>query len=81
MAERRTTVPRKRTLKSGTIEFNRAGGITSIVKNLSDTGAMLQVESVIGIPDEFTLFIEADNFKRPCRVIWRQATRIGIRFL
>ena len=49
--------PRKRQLKAGTIGFNGGGGIDSIVKNLSGTGALLQVESVIGIPDQFTLFI------------------------
>jgi hypothetical protein len=42
---------------------------------------MLEVESVIGIPDEFTPFIEADHFKRSCRIVWRQPNRIGVRFL
>ena len=72
---------RKRQLKAGTIGFNGAGAIDSVVKNLSDTGAMLQVESIIGIPDQFTLFIASDKFKRECKVIWRQPTKLGIRFL
>lgn len=80
MIERRTTLPRRRMFKVGTIEFNRAGGITSTVRNLSDGGAMLQVESIIGVPDEFTLFIAADNFKRSCRVVWRKPNKIGVRF-
>ena len=80
MEERRAT-SRKRTFKSGTIAFNRAGGITGIVKNLTSQGAMVEVESVLGIPDEFTLVIEADHFKRPCKVIWRQAKRMGVAFL
>ncbi len=80
MEEHRTS-PRKRTFKSATITFNRGGGITSLVKNLSDTGAMLEVETVVGIPDEFTLVIEADHLKRPCRIVWRQPTRIGVHFL
>ena len=73
--------PRKRQLKAGTIGFNGGGGIDSIVKNLSGTGALLQVESVIGIPDQFTLFIETEKFKRDCQVVWRQPTRLGIRFV
>ena len=73
--------PRKRQLKAGTIGFNGGGGIDSIVKNLSDTGALLQVESIVGIPDQFTLFIESDNLKRECQVVWRQPTKLGIRFL
>ena len=28
---------------------------------------MLEVESVIGILDEFTLFVEAEHFKCECR--------------
>ena len=61
MPERRTTVPRQRTFKSGTIEFNRAGGITSIVKNLSDTGAMLQVEASSASQMNSRSSFEADN--------------------
>jgi hypothetical protein len=77
----RRALPRSRTLKSGIIEFNRAGGITCTVRNLSDIGAMLEVESVIGIPDEFGLFVEADKLKRDCKVAWRRSTRLGVKFL
>jgi hypothetical protein len=80
MDERRRPPARQRTFKSGTIVFNRAGGITGVVRNLSPTGAMLEVESVIGIPDEFTLLIEVDHFKRPCHVVWRRPTRLGVQF-
>ena len=81
MLERRALAPRNRTFKIGTIEFNRAGGITATVRNLSDSGAMLQVESIIGIPNKFTLFIGADNFKRQCQIVWRHHTRLGVRFV
>jgi hypothetical protein len=81
MVERRSPLPRKRTFKVGTIEFNRAGGITATVKNLSESGAMLQVDSIIGIPNEFMLFIGPDNFRRQCQIVWRQATKLGVRFL
>jgi PilZ domain len=80
MVERRAPPPRKRTFKAGILEFNRGGGISGIVKNLSESGAMIEVESVIGIPDEFTLFIEADHFRRSCKVVWRQPSKIGVRF-
>jgi len=81
MLERRAAPPRQRTFKAGTIAFNRAAGITGTVKNLSPFGAMVEVQSVIGIPDEFTLVIKADHFKRDCKVIWRKPTRIGVRFI
>ena len=57
MQERRK-VPRRRTLKAGSIAFNRAGGIDCRVRNLSPIGACLEVGSQIGIPDDFVLMIE-----------------------
>ena len=80
MEERRIS-PRRRTFKVGTIAFNRAAGITTRVKNISDTGAGLEVESVLGIPDEFVLDIQSDHFRRNCRVVWKQPTRIGVCFV
>jgi hypothetical protein len=80
MNDRRVSAPRQRMFKAGKIAFNRAAAINGTVKNLSASGAMIEVESVIGIPDEFTLLIEADQFRRECRVMWRKPTRIGVRF-
>lgn len=73
-------VQRQRTLKAGIISFNRGAGIDCRVRNLSAAGACLDVVSQIGIPDEFVLVIETDNLSRPCRAIWRTATRIGVAF-
>jgi hypothetical protein len=80
MEERRIS-PRRRTFKIGTIAFNRAAGFTARIKNISDTGAGLEVESVVGIPDEFVLDIQADHFRRNCRVVWKQPTRLGVCFV
>ena len=71
---------RHRTLKAGSIAFNRAGGVDCRVRNISPTGACLEVASQIGIPDEFVLVIELDHVKQPCQVIWRTATRLGAVF-
>ena len=78
MSEHRIA-PRKRVLKAGTIEFG-GGGIDCIVRNLSDTGAALSVESPVGIPSEFNLVVVADEVNRRCRVVWRKENRIGITF-
>jgi hypothetical protein len=80
MNENRSS-PRQRVLKAATIALRHGGAITSTVKNLSQRGAMLQIENVLGIPDEFTLIIQADNFKRACRVVWKKPSRIGVRFV
>ena len=73
-------VQRHRTLKAGSISFNRAGGIDCRVRNMSPAGALLEVVSQVGIPDDFTLVIELDQLKQPCHVIWRTATRMGVEF-
>lgn len=78
MSEHRIA-PRKRVLKAGTIEF-AGGGIDCTVRNLSDTGAALSVESPVGIPAEFKLVVVSDQVSRMCRVVWPKANRIGIHF-
>lgn len=77
MSEHRIA-PRKRVLKAGTIEFG-GGGIDCTVRNLSDTGAALSIESPVGIPAEFSLVV--DRVSRICRVVWRKERRIGINFI
>jgi PilZ domain len=70
---------RRRTLKAGTIEFG-GGGIDCTVRNISETGAALEVVSPLFIPDRFTLFVPSGQFKRPCHIVWRKEKRIGIAF-
>ena len=71
--------PRWRTLKAGTIAFGGAG-IDCTVRNISATGAALDVASPVGIPDEFTLVIEG-LLRRACHVAWRKSGRIGVKFV
>jgi hypothetical protein len=70
---------RRRILKAGSITFN-GSGIDCLVRNMSDTGAALEVENQMGIPPAFDLVIAADHFTRRCQVIWRREKRIGIFF-
>jgi hypothetical protein len=78
--EDRRTVARHRTLKAGSISFNRAGGIDCRVRNLSPAGACLEVASQVGIPEDFVLVVESDHLKQQCHVVWRTATRLGVAF-
>ena len=71
--------PRQRVLKQGTIEFH-GGGIDCIVRNISETGAALEVASPMGIPAEFTLVIAGDHAKHSCTVVWRKEKRVGVTF-
>ncbi len=78
--EERRKLPRHRTLKRGSISFNRAAGIDCRVRNLSPAGACLEVASQLGIPDDFTLVIDSDRLREQAHVIWRTATRLGVEF-
>lgn len=73
-------VQRRRTLKAGMISFSHAAAIDCTVRNLTTIGACLEVESPVGIPDDFVLVIESDRSRQPCHVIWRSANRIGVEF-
>lgn len=73
--------PRQRTFKGGSISFNHAAAIDCLIRNMSATGACLEISSPIGIPDEFTLIIKPEYLKRSCQVAWRTSTRIGARFV
>ncbi len=70
---------RRRILKAGSIECG-GGVIDCIVRNLSVTGAALEVVSPLYIPDRFTLVVRTDQLKRRCHIVWRKAKRIGIAF-
>lgn len=80
MEERRTT-QRHRTLKAGSIAFNSAAGIDCRIRNLSAIGACLEVESQIGVPDDFMLVMERDHVREQCHVIWRMRSRLGVTFV
>ena len=52
---------RQRILKAGTISFDRAAAINCTVRNVSRTGAFLEIESPVRIRNNFTLVINKDN--------------------
>jgi PilZ domain len=70
---------RHRVLKAGKISFG-GGAIDCTVRNLSQTGAALEVVTPLFIPDRFTLVIQTDQLKRPCHIVWRREKRIGVAF-
>src|SRR6185369_9008471 len=80
MDERRREV-RSRTLYSGKIVFNdRRSVIDCIVRNLSEAGACLQVDSTQGIPESFELVVDGEESSRRCRLAWLSDARAGIEF-
>ena len=75
----RRAIPPKPVLMSGAIEF--AGGtINCLIRDISISGAALDVTNPVDIPDRFNLFFKADGTHIPCHVVWRQDERIGVAF-
>ena len=77
MEERRES-SRLRLLKSGKILLGKAS-VPCTVRNLSDGGARLQVQSTFGLPASFELAL-GDRPPRPCKVKWLDATTLRVRF-
>ncbi len=73
--------PRRRQLKSGIIAFqNRHATLPCRVREYSDTGARLEVETP-HVPDTFELLIELDGIEADCETVWRRGPLLGVRFL
>jgi hypothetical protein len=75
----RRAIPRKSVLMSGAIEF-AGSAINCLIRNISISGAALDVTDPDTIPERFNLVFKADGTHIPCHVIWRQEERIGVAF-
>jgi hypothetical protein len=71
--------PRHRVSKAGTIKFV-GGAINCVVRNLSLTGAAIEVPNQKGIPDSFILVMPDDGLRLLCHIVWRSEYRIGVAF-
>jgi hypothetical protein len=52
----------------------------AIIRNVSDGGAKLEVEKVIGVPNTFDL-VAPGMRSRTCRVAWRALKEMGVQFI
>ena len=71
--------PRHRVSKAGTIEFV-GGAINCVVRNLSVSGAAIELSDFSGIPDSFLLIMPDDGLRLPCRIVRRGGYLIGVAF-
>ena len=72
---------RARTLKAARILFNqRRSVIDCTVRNLSPTGACLNVASTLGIPERFEVQFDTDAVSRACHVVWHKEKQLGVEF-
>jgi hypothetical protein len=67
-------------LRTGTIKFVGGGAINCMVRNLSSTGASLEVSDAAGIPERFILVMPGNGLHLACRTVWRKGHGIGVTF-
>ena len=79
MAKTRVT-PRHRVSKPARIEFLGGRPVNCVVRDLSLTGARIQVPTQVGVPKCFVLVIPGDELRLPCRIAWRKEYEIGVAF-
>jgi hypothetical protein len=79
--DNRRLAPRVRTFKSGRIVIGKGISVFDcMIRNLSETGAMLALPNPFGIPAHFDLMLNAAKPRRPCTVRWRTDAAIGVSF-
>ena len=72
---------RKHALKGARIVFNRgSSSYNCTIRDLSDGGAKLVVNSVVNIPGAFDLRLDDGSPPRRCSVQWVSGNSIGVRF-
>lgn len=77
----RRTASRHRSLKGGTLRFNKGfSAAECVVRNMSDTGARLSFGDTAAVPNHFDLKISGDDGFRPATVRWRTMKDMGVAF-
>ena len=80
MAERRKC-PRSRVLKSAKLLLGNSSVIDCVVRNLTNMGARVEVQSGIILPQHLHLILDGGRSNRPCKVVWRRLRDTGLEFV
>jgi hypothetical protein len=76
----RRSAPRKRSPLNGTITYGTGNSIRCSVIDISGSGALLQLTSILGVPNQFRLQ-EGRGPTRSVEVVRRGPSRLGVRFI
>ncbi|KAB2871179.1 MAG: hypothetical protein F9K43_09075 [Bauldia sp.] len=72
---------RMRCFRGGRIVFNNGFAVFDcVLRNICSGGAMLEMESLLGIPSYFDLLTEPGAPPWHCHVRWRSANQMGVAF-
>lgn len=79
-AERREN-SRRRTYLGGNLRFAVfSGATTCVVRNVSETGACIDVGDALWVPAHFAIDIPHLSVEAAARVVWRRGNAIGVSF-
>ena len=80
MAERRTN-ERRQMKKTAKIVWNNGSSVLDCtLRNVSKTGAMMEVMSALTVPKEFELRWDNNAQRQRCIVVWRKLDRASVKF-
>jgi hypothetical protein len=80
--ENKRTAARLRSLKGARLVLpNRIGTFQCTVRNLSATGACVELPSTLSVPNRVTLRMDDGSPDRLCDVAWRTEQRLGLHFV
>jgi hypothetical protein len=54
--------------------------IDCTVQDITSAGACLRFVNTLDVPESFELTFEQGRTRRPCRVVWRNADKLGVKF-
>ena len=80
MQDRRHDV-RDKVFMGGVAEIDETGStVDCVVRNFSDHGACVELESAAKLPDQIRVTIARKDRSYLARIIWRQVNRVGLAF-
>jgi PilZ domain-containing protein len=79
--QERRKVTRSRVLKGAKIIIGSASTIDCVVRNVTNSGARIQIANTVDLPETLDLTLDAGFTIRPCRVAWRSVTESGLQFI
>ena len=79
-ADKRATPRMRSFLKGKAIFNNRQSTLDCLVRDISATGARLEVSNAVLLPELFDLYVPQKDTTYRVRITWRAAGEIGVEF-
>jgi len=75
----RRRAPRHRTLKGALVVFdNHQRALDCMIRNLSEGGAKISLESTGDVPDSFEILVPKEHMIIAARAVWRTRNEMGV---